>query len=495
MARATAYKRTDPVTSSNAWYVDGIEVTSPDTGSAWWYVNPDLMEEIEISGIGAPAEFGNATGAVLNVVTKSGPNNFHGNVNFYFQFDGLTDENVRVDEITGEVDPEGIPFRRDNYRDFTGSIGGPHCSGLAVVLLRCPVKSRLLHPSSVDSDVTAGSSADRFDFKVSAQLGENHRLDGLVHQEIFEFDEAVTAFLTPDAAGKESGTNPAWKVGLTSILSDTTLLELNYAGWSGPAPWESLTGSQEEAFIDYDPPGGGPTRFSNGLWYPYEYENSTHQFNAKVTKYAQDFLNSQHDFKFGVQLSYGDAKTKTGPGPTGGYAAYYIYSYDYYGYIYEYPYPYRGVQQGYSYGSIGTNLGVFLDDSITVGDRLTLNVGVRYDRNVGDLHPSDRLNPDFSETGESIPGADGLVKWNNFSPRVGFSWLLNDSARAVINGFFGVFYNQNVMGEWNAQIDRPVVDYFGTSNPRGGDRALAGRRVGAAGGVRLLLLQFRLQHR
>ena len=233
------------------------------------------MEEIEISGIGAPAEFGNATGAVLNVVTKSGTNNFHGNVNFYFQFDGLTDENVRVDEITGEVDPEGIPFRRDNYRDFTGSIGGPIVQDSLWFFFGAQYNRDSFTLPGVDSDVTAGSSADRFDFKVSAQLGENHRLDGLVHQEIFEFDEAVTAFLTPDAAGKESGTNPAWKVGLTSILSDTTLLELNYAGWSGPAPWESLTGSQEEAFIDYDPPGGGPTRFSNGLWYPYEYENST----------------------------------------------------------------------------------------------------------------------------------------------------------------------------------------------------------------------------
>lgn len=176
-------------------------------------------------------------------------------------------------------------------------------------------------------------------------------------------------------------------------------------------------------------------------------------------------MNSQHDFKFGVQLSYGGSKAKTVPGPTGGYAAYYIYAYDYYGYVYEYPYPYRGVQEGYSWGGTGTNLGLFLDDSISIGDRLTVNVGVRYDRNVGDLAPSDRLNPDFSETGETIPGADGLVKWNNISPRLGFSWLPSDSGKAVISGFFGVFYNQNAMGDWNGQVDRPLVDYFFTSNP------------------------------
>ncbi len=392
--------------SSNAWNVDGIEVTSPDTGSAWWYVNPDLIEEIEISGIGAPAEFGNATGAVINVVTKGGSNAFHGSANFYFQFDGLTDENVRVDPFSGEPDPNGIPFGRDTYRDITGSLGGPISQDSLWFFFGLQHGRDYFTLLGVTSEVDSGSAYDRFDFKLSAQLSENHRLDEILHQEIFSFDEAVTAFVTPDAAGTESGTNPSWKVGLTSVLSDTTLLELNYAGWWGDAPWESFTGSQGEAFIDYDPPGGGPERYSGGIWYPYDYVQSTHQVNAKVTKYAADFLNSQHDFKFGVQLSYGKSDAKILVSPTGAYAyniGSYVYTYYYYGYAYEYEYSglYRAVQPGYSYGSTATNLGVFLDDSITVGDQLTLNLGVRYDRNVGNLAPSDRLNPDFSPTGES----------------------------------------------------------------------------------------------
>jgi hypothetical protein len=452
--------------TSNSWNVDGIEVTSPDTGTAWWYLNPDMIEEIEISGIGAPAEFGNATGAVLNVVTKGGSNDFHGSADFYFQFDELTDDNVKVDPFTGAPDPEGIPFRRDSYRDITGSFGGPISRDSLWFFFGAQHGRDYYTLPGVTSEVNAGAAYDRFDFKLSAQLGEKHKLDGLVHQEIFETDEAVTAFLTPDAAGRESGTNPAWKVGLTSVLSDTTLLELNYAGWWGDAPWESVTGSRGEAFIDYDPPGGGPERYSNGIWYPYEYDNSTHQFSAKMTKYAEDFLKSQHDFKFGVQLSYGETDTRVNLSPTGAYV-YNAGTYTYYygGYAYEYNYLYRAVQDGYSYGSTGNNLGVFLDDSITIGDRLTLNLGVRYDRNVGNLSPSERLNPDFSPTGVSTPGADGLIEWNNVSPRLGFSWQPTASGNTVVSGFFGVFYNQNVMGDWNGQIDRPPIDYYESSNP------------------------------
>ena len=55
---------------SNSWNVDGIEASAPETGSSWWDPNVDMIEEVEIIGIGAPAEFGNFTGGVFNIVTK-----------------------------------------------------------------------------------------------------------------------------------------------------------------------------------------------------------------------------------------------------------------------------------------------------------------------------------------------------------------------------------------------------------------------------------------
>ena len=278
--------------TSNSWNIDGINVNSPHLGTSWWWINLDLIEEVEIMGIGAPAEFGNATGAVMNVVTKSGSNNFHGNADFYFQFDGLTDENVKVDEATGLVTEDGIPFGRDAYRDFTGSIGGPISKDSLWFFFGVQVKRDLFTNPGAVSEIPSGDSLERYDFKISAQLSEKHKLDALFHQEIFTFDEAVTPFVTADAAGRESGTNPSWKAGLTSVLNDTALTEINYAGWWGDAPWESLTGSQAEPFIDLDPPGGGPPRSSTGLYYPSDYANWTHQFDAKLTKYAENFLNS-----------------------------------------------------------------------------------------------------------------------------------------------------------------------------------------------------------
>ena len=52
--------------------------------------------------LGAPAEYGNLTGAVYNIVTRQGTNQFHGDVNFFLQTDGLTSNNS-----DGLVNPDG----------------------------------------------------------------------------------------------------------------------------------------------------------------------------------------------------------------------------------------------------------------------------------------------------------------------------------------------------------------------------------------------------
>ena len=76
---------------SNAWHVDGLEASAPETGTAWVYTNPAMIEEIQVLGVGARAESGNMLGAAFNVVTKSGTNKFKGTFDAYYQGDALTD--------------------------------------------------------------------------------------------------------------------------------------------------------------------------------------------------------------------------------------------------------------------------------------------------------------------------------------------------------------------------------------------------------------------
>jgi hypothetical protein len=80
----------------NSFQLDGVDITdayyndSPEP-------NTDAIEEVEVLSLGAPAEYGNLSGAVYNVVTRQGTNQFHGDANFFVQTDGLTSNNTYLD--------------------------------------------------------------------------------------------------------------------------------------------------------------------------------------------------------------------------------------------------------------------------------------------------------------------------------------------------------------------------------------------------------------
>ena len=68
-----------------AYTMDGVNVADPEAGSAWVFSDHNIIEEAKVMGIGLPAEYGNFTGVIFNLVTKSGGNNFSGHFEFDFQ--------------------------------------------------------------------------------------------------------------------------------------------------------------------------------------------------------------------------------------------------------------------------------------------------------------------------------------------------------------------------------------------------------------------------
>ncbi|HYA22692.1 MAG TPA: TonB-dependent receptor [Terriglobales bacterium] len=108
---------------------------------------------------------------------------------------------------------------------------------------------------------------------------------------------------------------------------------------------------------------------------------------------------------------------------------------------------YRDGQKG-SFGMRWTEFSAYLMDDFRVNDKLTLNLGVRYDLFTPPVEQENRLaNFDFA-TGKFVapqmPGvsASGDVKtdYNNFAPRVGFAWTPWNE-KTVLRGGFGIFYD------------------------------------------------------
>ena len=78
----------------NSFQLDGADVNDNFFNESLAEANPAIIAEVEVLSLGAPAEYGNLTGAVYNVVTRQGTNQFHGDVNYYYQSDGLTGTNT-----------------------------------------------------------------------------------------------------------------------------------------------------------------------------------------------------------------------------------------------------------------------------------------------------------------------------------------------------------------------------------------------------------------
>jgi hypothetical protein len=70
--------------------MDGVNVNDPAHQGPMIQPQCDTMEEVKVIIGGISAQVGNTGGSFVNIVTKSGGNEFHGRVNFYYTSKDMT---------------------------------------------------------------------------------------------------------------------------------------------------------------------------------------------------------------------------------------------------------------------------------------------------------------------------------------------------------------------------------------------------------------------
>ena len=105
---------------------------------------------------------------------------------------------------------------------------------------------------------------------------------------------------------------------------------------------------------------------------------------------------------------------------------------------------------------------MWFDDSWRIGDRLTINLGVRFDhKNAG---VDDLILQDFEQnpTGVEFPGIDSLYVWTPVSPRIGFNYSITEDGRTVVKAHYGRYYRQIITCEYCLNIGgSPHDNLFG----------------------------------
>jgi hypothetical protein len=209
----------------------------------------------------------------------------------------------------------------------------------------------------------------------------------------------------------------------------------------------------------------------NGAFPYVEAQKSACQtIQADMSYYAEDFL-GEHDIKFGVQYSMGRGNWLGGYFQ--GYANFAYPLGGWWGYVAGKGYDIGALKahSWYNYGGITMNdgfmfynnktqlnpfltvrtadsMGFFLDDQWSPTKRLTLNLGLRYDRMTTKYgkgvtyefltKPSD-IKGTLNVLSEGN-GSKNIFDFKTFSPRLGLTYQLTDDGKTVLRASYGRFY-------------------------------------------------------
>jgi hypothetical protein len=103
--------------NENLFYIDGVNTTGVEYGFQGTLLNFEFIQAVDVKTGGYQAEYGRSTGGVVNVITKSGGNSFHGDVFGYYDNDSLQRSAQQVVSSAGTT--AGLT-KKDYGLDFGG---------------------------------------------------------------------------------------------------------------------------------------------------------------------------------------------------------------------------------------------------------------------------------------------------------------------------------------------------------------------------------------
>jgi hypothetical protein len=476
----------------NAYIVDGVNISNSGYGGIGSYsgvfnslgsgVTSDFIRETQVKTAGFEAEFGQATGGVINVVTKSGSNVFHGSGFGHMRPDALEAGWKQLDTPNGSVNTTGST----SFDVGAGAGGRIIPDRLFFYGTYNYVEDRVSYRAPKGFPLESLGEVDRVRFsnsyagKLSLQGGTNHRVD-------------FSAFGDP-SKGKNGPQRAAARTG-NALLADNTarFSELTKYGTHSQtgrydgilsSSWllEASVSHSSNNFIEtpsvnqhsYTDSTVTPTRRYGGLGaYDLEQPGTNLQYLAKSTNIFDTGAAGNHQVRYGI--SWEDIEFTRGAGRTGppftlpngtvtrDGASVTVLPDPVFGKIF------RATRANFGPHPVTTQdyLSFFVQDTWQVG-RLTVRPGVRYEQQelVGGDPPlchEDDTRPGLGDgTG---PAVHCRFKWSdNWAPRLGATYDVLGNGRSKVYASWGRFYAKipNDLAARSLSADAGIsrADYF-----------------------------------
>jgi outer membrane receptor protein involved in Fe transport len=209
--------------------VDGVNTTDPFTGHYGQELNVESIEEIEVITAGASAEFSRAEGGFVNILTKSGGNEFKGTFKFFMR-------TSRLDGDGAGIDPTEVRAglgERNGFRDrrFTDLYPFLSLSGAFVKdrlwYYFAPEYVQIEEPVNAGTFAyVAGTRSIRATGKVTWQIAPSNRLDFLVLvDDTREDNNGLDSFTAQESGYALHRGGPTLTLRETAIVNPALILE------------------------------------------------------------------------------------------------------------------------------------------------------------------------------------------------------------------------------------------------------------------------------
>ena len=427
--------------------MDGLQVSQDTAGSAFGQprFSQDAISQFQIITNRFDATLGRSAGVYVNSQSKSGANQLHGGVFGYFRNDALNAPDPVAVNPTTKLKPYILPFSDQQYG---GTIGGPILHDklwyFGSYEGEHQPSTSTSQPSVGGATVTSFSHASTL--KVNEYLGRgDYQINSsnhlLVRGDDFTYNDnylGVSGSTDPTRAyqGTRSsyGVTSDWNSNIRANLVNDVRVGYHHFGWQNLPYFNTIE------IIFPNTTVGGPYN------YPQIFSQNTQQYRDDVF-----WLKGKHSIKIGAEYLYtahggyfqqnvrGRVTPCSGTPSASQFAAMFPN-----GTTDTTSWNYTSISktcgsltytQGFGNFTVDVPrsiFGLWLQDDWKLLPRFTVNLGIRYDNDLGAFTGGPKLT-----NGLLTPkGNDN----NNFAPRIGFAWDLLGDEKTSVRGGAGIYF-------------------------------------------------------
>jgi hypothetical protein len=415
----SGYNAKGAISTDNTWAIDGVPVTDMGaTGSSAFYYDFDSFQEMAITTGGADAQ--SQTGGVqLNMVLKKGLNTPHGDARYYFENQKLQAANLPASLQTALNTTAGAGNRMDKYDDYGFDLGGPL------------IKNKLWAWGTVaKTDInllTLTSQHDNTTFK-----NYSGKVDGEVNNNIrgnFTFYEnnkikqgrSIGPLRLPETAWNQTGPTKYYKGEGNFVIGSKLFATAKVAYVDGGFQLAPAGGLNKDYYFD-------DSGVAHNTFYQYQSTRPQHYVGGDANYFA-----GKNELKFGFSYRKTPVDSQTV------FPASHIVTF-----WNGYPNLFVQVTRDWRQSTDAQYANGYINDTISM-NRLTLNLGVRFDHQVSSLAAADVPAVAGFETllpALHAPAVDGVYKWNSATPRAGITYAVDDARKTIVRASYAMFASQ-----------------------------------------------------